>query len=152
FVQDYHFGLLPRMIKDANPNLIIAQFWHIPWPNPEVFQVFPWKEELLEGMLGNDLLGFHLRYYCQHFLDTIDRTMEAKVDNEKFEITRGGKATVVRPFPISIDFEDHNRRAGSPAVEQEMVHWRERLQLDENTVLGAGIDRIDYTKGISERL
>src|SRR6266478_461327 len=72
FVQDYHFGLLPRILKERNPKLIIAQFWHIPWPNPEVFQVFPWKEELLEGLLGNDLLGFHLRHHCQNFLATVD--------------------------------------------------------------------------------
>ena len=79
FIQDYHFGLLPRLLKESNPNLIVAQFWHIPWPNPEVFRGFPWKEELLNGMLGNDLLGFHLRIHCQNFLDTVDREMEAKV-------------------------------------------------------------------------
>ena len=109
FVQDYHFGLLPRMLKERQSQLIVAQFWHIPWPNPEVFQTFPWKEELLDGLLGNDLLGFHLRYHCQNFLDTVDRTLEAKVDYERFEITRGGKVTVVRPFPISIDFEAPRR-------------------------------------------
>src|SRR5262245_11356288 len=152
FVQDYHFALLPRMLKERNPNLIVAQFWHIPWPNPDVFQVFPWKEELLEGMLGNDLLGFHLRYHCQNFLDTVDFTIEAKIDYEKFEAIRGGKATVVRPFPISIDFEGHNRHAASAAVENEMDIWRDRLQLSEDVVLGIGIDRIDYTKGIPERL
>jgi trehalose 6-phosphate synthase len=151
-VQDYHFGLLPRIIKEANPNLIVAQFWHIPWPNREVFQVFPWKEELLAGMLGNDLLGFHLRYHCQSFLETIDRTIEAKVDHERFEVIRGGKATVVRPFPISIDFEDHSQQASSPAIEREMERWRGKLQLESQQVLGIGIDRIDYTKGIPERL
>ena len=77
FIQDYHLALLPRMLKDRNPNLIVAQFWHIPWPNREAFRVFPWKEELLDGMLGNDLLGFHLRYHCQNFLDTADRNVEA---------------------------------------------------------------------------
>jgi trehalose 6-phosphate synthase len=152
FVQDYHFGLLPRLLKESNPNLIVAQFWHIPWPNREVFQVFPWKDELLTGMLGNDLLGFQLRYHCQSFLETIDRTIEAKVDYERFEVIRGGKVTVVRPFPISIDFEEHSQLAGSPAVEKEMDRWRDRLQLADGTVLGIGIDRIDYTKGIPERL
>ena len=74
FIQDYHFALLPRYLKERNPNLVIAQFWHIPWPNRETFRVFPWKEELLDGLLGNDLLGFHLRYHCQNFIETIDRT------------------------------------------------------------------------------
>jgi trehalose 6-phosphate synthase len=151
FVQDYHFGLMPRMLKEGNSNLIVAQFWHIPWPNPEIFQTFPWKEELLDGLLGNDLLGFHLRYHCQNFLDTVDRTLEAKVDYERFEITRGNKVTVVRPFPISIDFEEHQMTAASPAVEREVDRWRHVLDLGDH-VLGIGIDRIDYTKGIPERL
>lgn len=153
FVQDYHFGLLPKMLKETNANLIVAQFWHIPWPNPEVFQVFPWKEELLDGMLGNDLLGFHLRYHCQNFLDTVDRTLEAKVDYEKFEVTRGGKVTVVRPFPISIDFEAHAEEAESTAVDQQMDRWRQQLRIDDELIgIGIGIDRLDYTKGIPERL
>jgi alpha,alpha-trehalose-phosphate synthase [UDP-forming] len=151
FVQDYHFGILPRILKEKSPNLIVAQFWHIPWPNPEVFQTFPWKEELLDGLLGNDLLGFHLRYHCKNFLDTVDRNLEAKVDYERFEITRGGKVTVVRPFPISIDAEDHEQTARSQAVEDEMDRWRQQLRLTDELV-GIGIDRLDYTKGIPERL
>jgi alpha,alpha-trehalose-phosphate synthase [UDP-forming] len=151
FVQDYHFGILPRILKEKSPNLIVAQFWHIPWPNPEVFQTFPWKEELLDGLLGNDLLGFHLRYHCKNFLDTVDRTLEAKVDYERFEITRGGKVTLVRPFPISIDAEDHEQTARSEAVEDEMERWRAQLRLTDELV-GIGIDRLDYTKGIPERL
>lgn len=151
FVQDYHFCLLPRLLKDKNPNLIVAQFWHIPWPNREVFRIFPWKEELLDGLLGNDLLGFHLRYHCQNFLDTVDRTIKAKVDQERYEITRGGRVTAVRPFPISIDFEEHIAASASKAVEDEMDRWRRVLGL-EAKFLGLGIDRIDYTKGIPQRL
>lgn len=152
FIQDYHFALLPRMLKKANPNLIVAQFWHIPWPNREVFRVFPWKDELLDGMLGNDLLGFHLRYHCQNFLDTIDRSIEAKVDQERSEVTRGGKVTVVRPFPISIDFEEHITLAQSAEVSSAMESWKHRLGLHDDAVLGIGIERLDYTKGIPERL
>jgi alpha,alpha-trehalose-phosphate synthase [UDP-forming] len=151
FVQDYHFGLLPQVLKEANANLIVAQFWHIPWPNPEVFKVFPWKEDLLDGLLGNDLLGFHLRYHCQNFLDTVDLMLEAKVDYERFEVTRGGKTTVVRPFPISIDFDEHVAMAQSESVEREKERWRQQLGLTDER-LGIGIDRIDYTKGIPERL
>jgi alpha,alpha-trehalose-phosphate synthase [UDP-forming] len=151
FIQDYHFALLPRMLKDNNPNLIVAQFWHIPWPSPEVFKTCPWKEELLEGLLGNDLLGFQLRSHCQNFLHTIERTLEAKVDYERFEITRGGKATEVRPFPISIDFDEHALLAAGTAVDEQMERWREQLRLGDE-MIGIGIDRVDYTKGIPERL
>jgi len=151
FVQDYHLALLPRLLKKANPNLIVAQFWHIPWPNRETFRAFPWKEELLDGLLGNDLLGFHLRYHCQNFLDTVDRAIEARVDQERSEITCGGKVTVVRPFPISIDFDEHGRMAHSDSVEDQMTTWQSLLSLNGHT-LGIGIDRLDYTKGIPDRL
>lgn len=151
FIQDYHFALLPRLLKKANPNLIVAQFWHIPWPNRETFRALPWKEEFLDGLLGNDLLGFHLRYHCQNFLDTVDRALEAKVDQERSEITRGGKVTVVRPFPISIDFDRHVAMAQSQKVETFMDGWRVQLGLQDE-LLGVGIDRIDYTKGIPDRL
>src|SRR5262249_19061829 len=127
FIQDYHFALLPRYLKERNPNLIIAQFWHIPWPNRETFRVFPWKEELLDGLLGNDLLGFHLRYHCQNFLETVDRTIEARIDQEQGEIVRGGKSTLVRPFPISIDFERQQALAMSDDVEREMARMRRQL-------------------------
>jgi len=151
FIQDYHFGLLPRMLKNSNDNLIVAQFWHIPWPNRETFRVFPWGEELLDGLLGNDMLGFHLRYHCQNFLETVDRHIEAKVDMERFEVTRGGRSTVVRPFPISIDFEAHSKAAEAPAVKKEMARCRKELGL-AGKLIGVGMDRIDYTKGIPNRL
>jgi trehalose 6-phosphate synthase len=150
FIQDFHFALLPRMLKEKNPNLVIAHFWHIPWPAPEVFQTFPWKEELLEGLLGNDLLAFQLRYHCQNFLDTVDHTIEAKADYENFEVTRRGKTTVVRPFPISIDFAGHAAMASSAPVDNEIERWRQKLHLNGATI-GIGIDRIDYTKGLIER-
>jgi trehalose 6-phosphate synthase len=151
FIQDYHFALLPRLVKRENPNLIVAQFWHIPWPNPEVFRGFPWKEELLDGMLGSDLLGFHLRFHCQNFLETVDSMLEAKVDRERLEITRGGKTTTIRPFPISIDFEDQVAVAKSPLAQEAMDQWRRELGLHDEYI-GIGIDRVDYTKGICERL
>jgi alpha,alpha-trehalose-phosphate synthase [UDP-forming] len=150
FIQDYHFALLPRYLKERNPNLIIAQFWHIPWPNRETFRVFPWKEELLDGMLGNDLLGFHLRYHCQNFMETVDRTLEARIDQEQAEIVHKNKPTRVRPFPISIDAERQAAVAASTEVEQEIK--RVRRDLPRRGFLGIGIERIDYTKGIPERL
>jgi trehalose 6-phosphate synthase len=151
FIQDYHFGLLPRMLKQQNPNLIIAQFWHIPWPNRETFRAFPWKEELLDGMLGNDVLGFHLRYHCSNFLETVDRNIESLVDNEKGNVRRSGHVTAVRPFPISIDYEKHCRSAESEEVQAEEEAWLVRLA-QRTRWIGAGIDRVDYTKGIPERI
>jgi alpha,alpha-trehalose-phosphate synthase [UDP-forming] len=151
FIQDYHFGLLPRMLKEAGNNFIVAQFWHIPWPNEETFGTFPWKEELLDGLLGNDLLGFHLRSHCQYFLDLVERSLEAKIDYENGEIVRGGKSTLVRPFPISIDAEGHTATARSEVVDRLMARWRQRTGIGDERV-GIGIDRIDYTKGIPDRL
>ena len=150
FIQDYHFALLPRMLKNRNPNLTIAQFWHIPWPNREIFRAFPWREELLDGLLGNDLLGFHLQYYCANFLETIERSLEAMVDTEHSTISRFGGITRVRPFPISIDFDAHAEMAESAAVRRYGDVWR--AQFPAGTLLGLGIDRADYTKGIPDRL
>src|SRR5260370_33336561 len=106
---------------------MVAQFWHIPWPNPEVFRAFPWKEELLDGLLGNDLLGFHLRFHCQNFLDTVDRVLESKIDRERFEITRGGKRTSIRSFPISITLEKHTITAESNTSEEQVSNERHRM-------------------------
>lgn len=152
FIQDYHFALLPRMLKElAGNRLVVAHFWHIPWPNREIFRAFPWRDELLDGLLGNDLLGFQVRYHCQNFLDTVDRGIEAKVDHERFEITRNGSPTLIRPFPISIDYAEHVEQATGDEVVTAMASWRDRLQLHDR-LLGIGLERLDYTKGIPERL
>ena len=111
-VQDYHFALVPSMVKEARPDARTAIFWHIPWPNPEAFGICPWQRELLEGLLGADLIGFHLQSHCNNFLDTVDRVLEARVDREHFAVRRGGHHTSVRPFPISVTF---NEEAGDAA-------------------------------------
>lgn len=151
FIQDYHFALLPRMLRNSSSNLVIAQFWHIPWPNREVFSAFPWREEILDGLLGNDLLGFHLQHHCQNFLETVDHSLESRVDLATSEICRGGHCTSVCPFPIGIDFDEHTEIAGSDEVGLEMQRWRKELSLS-GKILGVGIERLDYTKGIPERL
>lgn len=152
FIQDYHFALLPRILKNlAGDRLIIAHFWHIPWPNRETFRAFPWREEILDGLLGNDLLGFQIRHHCQNFLDTVDRAIEARVDHERFDITCRSHITRIRPFPISIDFAEQQEVASGKFVRLAMARWREALSLDR-CVLGIGLERLDYTKGIVERL
>lgn len=151
FIQDYHFALLPRLLRERKPDVAIIQFWHIPWPNPEAFSICPWKRDVLKGLLGNDLIGFQVQGYCNNFLDTIDRELEARVDRERFAVFSGGKQTLVRPFPISLDFDEYSRFAQSPEVEAEMDSLSRRLRL-KGMRIGVGVDRIDYTKGILEKL
>jgi trehalose 6-phosphate synthase len=151
FVQDYHLALLPRLIKERAPNVVTSQFWHIPWPNPETFRIFPWRKEVLDGLLGNDLLGFQIRNHCNNFLATVDRTLEARLDYERNDIVRGGRRTAVRPFPISIDFHQVCQDSQLEEVDEEIDRLRGQYWLDRQCI-GLGLDRIDYTKGIPDRL
>jgi len=150
-VQDYHFALLSRLIKEQNPKLTVGQFWHIPWPTHEIFRTCPWQEEILDGLLGNDLLGFHVKSFCNNFLETVEHTLEAQIDRNKFAVTHEDKTTLVQPFPISVDFDTLSQSAGTEAVEHEMERLRRELDL-EGKYVGLGMDRMDYTKGIPERL
>jgi trehalose 6-phosphate synthase len=150
-VQDYHFALLPRMIKEKRPDARVAIFWHIPWPNPEAFAICPWQSELLEGLLGADLVGFQVQSHCNNFLETVERALESQVDWEHFTAKRNEHVTMVRPFPISVDFAESRATTGTNfSVEEE----RTRLLKDigvEAIFMGVGVDRVDYTKGILER-
>jgi len=150
FVQDYHFALLPRLLRQARPDLTIVQFWHIPWPNPETFRVCPWKEEILNGLLGNNLLAFHTQYHCNNFLETVDRHMESRVCFERFAVTRRGHTTEVRPQPISVDPNEIAALAPADLAHEERC-LRARLRVGDLPLL-IGVDRIDYIKGIPERL
>jgi alpha,alpha-trehalose-phosphate synthase [UDP-forming] len=152
FIQDYHFALLPRMLRALCPQAVLAHFWHIPWPNPEIFRICPWKHEILEGMLGNNILGFHTRYHCDNFIATVDRELEARPDRERSAIVYGGHVTKVRAFPISIDFEDVSRRASSQDTLKLMGTLRRKYRLPKDCILGVGADRLDYTKGLPERI
>ena len=145
-IQDYHFAALPALIKAARPDARVAIFWHIPWPNFEAFGICPWQEELLHGMLGADLIGFHTQYYCNNFLETVDRALEARIDWERYSVTRSDHTTYVKPFPISVapEFVDDPPRVSRP----ELLR---RLGISAE-FLGLGVERIDYTKGLPERL
>ncbi len=149
--QDYHFALLPRMVKEARPDARVAIFWHIPWPNPEVFGICPWQRELVDGLLGADLIGFHIQSHCNNFLETVDRAVEALTEWDRFAVNRQGHVTRVRPYPISVAFPENSRR-----VNQARSAGAERAALCaemgiEASLLGVGVDRVDYTKGILER-
>lgn len=147
-VQDYHFALLPRLVKQRRPDAHVAIFWHIPWPNPETFGICPWQRELVDGLLGADLVGFHLQAHCNNFLETADRVVESRIDWEHFSVQRLGHSTTTRPFPISVDVIAPRADEQSPAEARSTV--LKNLDLDAR-FLAVGVDRIDYTKGILER-
>jgi trehalose-6-phosphate synthase len=147
-VQDYHFALLPRMVREKLPKATIIMFWHIPWPNPESFGICPWREEILEGLLGNTLLGFHTPFHCKNFLETVDRYLETRIEHEASTISYGGELTQVEPYPISIAWPD---TTDEPSVAECRAALRQELGLPPNHLLGIGVDRLDYTKGILER-
>jgi trehalose 6-phosphate synthase len=149
-VQDYHFALLPRMVRERLPRATIITFWHIPWPNPEAFGILPWREEILDGMLGSSILGFHTQFHCNNFFDTVDRFLEARVDRETFSISYGGDTTEVRRYPISIEWPPAALQM-QPPVQECRRRVRERLGVAQDVKLGVGVDRLDYTKGILER-
>lgn len=148
-IQDYHFALLPELIKKEKPNAKVAIFWHIPWPNPESFGICPWQKEILRGMLGADLIGFHTQYHCNHFLETVNNALESRVSWENFSVKIAGQSTFVKPFPISIAFTLKDYDSTSPKIKSSSQ------LLDEHGItaqyMGIGVDRIDYTKGIIEK-
>lgn len=165
FIQDYHFALLPRLIKAVRPDARVAIFWHIPWPNPEAFGICPWQNELLDGLLGADLIGFHIPMHCSNFIASVDRALEARTDREHSTVLRNGHETAIRPYPISVAFEgplreDDDAEAGIEPDDADAaaeVRAAARMELLKPYGLRAdsvilGVDRMDYTKGIVERL
>jgi trehalose 6-phosphate synthase len=147
-IQDFHFALLPQLIKKEKPNAKVAIFWHIPWPNPESFGICPWQREILYGMLGADLIGFHTQYHCNHFLETVSNAIESRVLWENFSVKMGGQITFVKPFPISIAFTLKDYNTGSkPLLPAQLLNEYGIA----SQFMGIGVDRIDYTKGIVEK-
>ena len=151
-VQDYHFALLPQMIKENRPDARVAIFWHIPWPNPEAFGICPWQRQLVDGLLGADLIGFHIQSHCNNFLQTVDRVVESRVDWEHFSVSRQNHRTIVHPFPISVALTEDE----SPDSDRYGANYVDRSALMHDIgvdapFVGIGVDRVDYTKGIQER-
>jgi alpha,alpha-trehalose-phosphate synthase [UDP-forming] len=151
FVQDYHLALLPRILRQRRPDLRIAVFWHIPWPNPEVFRILPWRRELLEGLLSADVIGFHIRAHAFNFLDAVATELEARVLRERSAVQRGTHRTWVRNFPIGVDAEELAALAETPESAAAERRLRAERGLEDMRVM-LGVDRMDYTKGIPERL
>lgn len=151
WVQDYHLVLVGKYLREAGrPNLITSLFWHIPWPNPEVFRICPQKREILEALLDYDLLGFQIRYHCDNFLATVDRELESRIDRERTAVNFKNREILVRPFPISVDFEAISSQAQSEEIRTRAERFRGELALEDKKLF-LGIDRIDYTKGITDR-
>jgi trehalose 6-phosphate synthase len=150
-VQDYHFALLPKLIKQRRPDARVGIFWHIPWPNSEAFGICPWQRELLDGLLGADLIGFHVQYHCDNFLETVNRALEARVEWERFAVNRGDHATLVRPYPISVACPAPPAEPEDKPFHEHQAELLNEIGL-ETLYVGVGVDRVDYTKGILERL
>jgi len=149
-LQDYHFALLPRMVRELLPKATIITFWHIPWPNSESFGISPWREELLDGLLGSTTLGFHTRFHCQNFVETVDRYLEARIERESSTISHGGHLTRVEHYPISIQWPPEwvDSQLSVPLCRAKVQRVD---QLPDDVLLCVGVDRLDYTKGILER-
>jgi trehalose 6-phosphate synthase len=150
-VQDYHFALLPRMLKERMPRATVLTFWHIPWPNAETFGICPWKEEIVGGLLGSTILGFHTQFHCNNFLETVDRFLEARIDRERGSVILGGEETMVRPYPISIEWPPQALAKQKPVAECRRS-VRARLGIGDDVLLGVGVERFDYTKGVLNRI
>ncbi len=149
-VQDYHFALLPKMIHERLPKATVIVFWHIPFPNPEVFGICPWREQILEGMLGSSILGFHTRFHCHNFMDSVDRYLESRIDREASTISYQSRLTAVKNYPISIEYPNKWLKTQKPVSEcRSSVRIANSMPRDR--LLGIGVDRLDYTKGILER-
>ncbi|MCK6546331.1 trehalose-6-phosphate synthase [Myxococcota bacterium] len=150
-VQDYHFALAPKMIRERLPRATILTFWHIPWPNAERIGICPWREELISGLLGSSIVGFHTQQHCNNFIDGVDAFMESRIDRETTAVVQGARRTLVRPYPISIEWPVR-WLDGIDTVDTCRAAVRRELGLAPDALLGVGIDRLDYTKGIEERL
>jgi trehalose 6-phosphate synthase len=149
-VQDFHFALLPRMIRERLPEATVITFWHIPWPNAEAFGICPWREAIIDGILGSSILGFHTQFHCNNFIDAVDHYVEARIDRETYTISYGGDQTAVRRYPISIEWPLSSKTMQKPLGECR-ADVRRRNGLAADTAIGIGVDRLDYTKGILER-
>ncbi|WP_158055312.1 alpha,alpha-trehalose-phosphate synthase (UDP-forming) [Halorussus halophilus] len=150
--QDYHLALAPRRVRDARPDATLAHFWHIPWPTWDAFQACPQYEQLLDGLLANDLVGFHTEAYCRNFLDCVEAATHARVDRASASVSYKGQRTFVRSFPLGIDAAQRAELATSEAADDYWQRFREGYDIDADTRLALGVERLDYTKGIERRL
>src|SRR3989344_5971170 len=149
-VQDYHFALAPRLIRERLPRATVITFWHIPWPNAEHFGICPWRKEILDGMLGSSILGFHTQFHCNNFMDSVDRYLESRIDREHNAVVQSGRSTLVRAYPIALEWPVHWLK-DLPSVADCRAGVLAELGLAPDALIGIGVDRLDYTKGVEEQ-
>jgi len=149
-IQDFHFASLPAMIRKLRPTTLIGLFWHIPWPNAEALRICPFSMELISGMLGADVIGFQSQIHCNNFMDSVERFLEAKVSRDQFKISYQGHSTLIKPFPASIEWPSrHQIIPGKFLADKNTV--LDEFSIQPDAIIGVGVDRLDYTKGIIEK-
>jgi trehalose 6-phosphate synthase len=149
-VQDYHLALVPGLVRERMPGATIITFWHIPWPNAEVFSICPWREELMQGLLASSVVGFHTQLHCNNFIETADRFIACHIDREHATVSWGGNSALVRPYPISIAWPPEPLLRQAPIAECRKAIF-DRFKLHPDTRLAVGVERFDFTKGIPDR-
>lgn len=147
WVHDYHLMLLPKLIKDRLPEVTVGFFLHIPFPSFEVFRLLPWRRQILEGLMGAELIGFHTYDYVQHFLNSVHSFLG--YESVMGQITAGDRIIKADVFPLGIDYQHFYSTARSSAVRAQASQFREKLG---NCKIVLSVDRLDYTKGIPQRL
>lgn len=152
WIQDFHLSLVARFLKESRPDLITAHFWHIPWPYYEIFRICPQRQMILDGILANNLIGFHTAHDVLNFFYAADREIECRTDSEHTMVVYHREKTTVKSYPISVDFDAISRDSESPRAKELTQRFREEFNLEGYEFIAAGLDRIDYTKGIPERL
>ncbi|MDI6789504.1 MAG: bifunctional alpha,alpha-trehalose-phosphate synthase (UDP-forming)/trehalose-phosphatase [Thermodesulfobacteriota bacterium] len=151
WIHDYHLCLLPGFLRDCKSDLTIAHFWHIPWPDWGVFRVCPQAKEILEGLLGNDLLGFQIPLFAKSFMDCVKECLDADLDYQNAVVTYKGHATRLKAFPISIDYQKFHAMATSRRAVNAIKRIKQKHRLDQGYI-GIGVDRLEYTKALIKRL
>jgi trehalose 6-phosphate synthase len=149
-VQDYHFALAPRMLRTRRPASTVAVFWHIPWPHARLFATCPWKTELLDGLLASDVVGVQTTEDRDNFLDSVQSCLGAHVDRDSGVVWYRDHRTLVRDYPVGIEWDNEAART-TPSAGACRMRVRRELNLSEDVRLGVGVDRLDYTKGIEEK-
>jgi trehalose 6-phosphate synthase len=152
FIQDYHLALVAPALRARRPDARTAIFWHIPWPSPDRLRICPWRREVVSGLLANDLIAFQLERDRRNFLMAAEEVLEAEIELESSRVRFAGRYSTVVSVPIGVDYDRIQRLAADPALAVEQQRLRALLGLERCEIVGLGVDRLDYTKGIPERL
>ena len=151
WIHDYHLCLVPEMLRNEMPELTIAHFWHIPWPDWSVFRICPQAREIIEGLLGNDIIGFQTPLFVKNFMDCVRECLDAEVDYSRAVVVYNGRTTRLKAFPISVDYDRFDSIAASKNTDAAIKKIKEHLGITDEYI-GIGVDRLEYTKALIKRL